>query len=122
MQNLDARRAKRLILAQAVLALLLFMIAAPFGTVLALSALIGGGAAALGSALFGFWVFGRYRANEPGRLVARFYAAELLKLAVVLAVFGVTFAWFAAVNLIALFAAFLIVQVVPPVLANRLLD
>ena len=83
-------------------------------------ALIGGAAAAIGSALFAFWVFGRYNAAEPGQIVARFYGGEVIKIAAIVIVFAAAMKGLEDVNPVALFGAFLVVQVLPPLLANRI--
>ena len=84
-----------------------------------ISALIGGATATVANAVFAIGVFARYRAQEPGKLVARFYGAELLKLLIVALAFGVVFAWVKPLHIVALFSAFLVVQIVPPMLVNR---
>lgn len=89
------------------------------GPLVARDALIGGAAAFLGSALFAVWVFGRYSAGEPGQIVARFYGGELLKIIVIVAVFAAAMKGLQDLNPVALFGAFLVVQVLPPLLANR---
>jgi ATP synthase protein I len=83
-------------------------------------ALIGGAAAALGTALFAVWVFGRYSAREPGQIVARFYGGEVIKIVAIVAVFGAAMKGLDDLNPVALFGAFLVVQVLPPLLANRI--
>ena len=66
-----------------------------------------------------YWVFGRYRAAQPGKLVAQFYGGELLKLAFVALVFAVVIIWVEPLSPLPLFGAFFVVQVLPPLLANR---
>ena len=118
MRNLDIRRARRILTIQVVLTLVLAGSAAVYDTTAGLSALIGGGVTTLANGLFAVVVFGRYRAQDAGKLVFRFYGAELLKLSVVVAMFAATFIWVAPVNLVTLFGAFFIVQVLPPLLAH----
>ena len=72
----------------------------------------------LQGALFAVWVFGRYQAQDPGKLLFRFYGAELLKLLLIALAFVLVFVWVKPVNLIALFGTFLLVQVLPPMLAD----
>ncbi len=120
MHNTDARRARRLILAQAIASLAIGLPALALGWRIARDVLIGGAAATLGSAVFAFWVFGAYRAQEPGRLVARFYGGELVKVLTVATVFGLAVAWLEDLDPVAVFGAFLFVQVLPPLLANRI--
>jgi len=119
MRNLDARRAKRILVAQAVATLLVTLIGLFFGLWTGLLAFVGGATATFANALFAFWVFGRYRADEPGRLVSRFYGGELLKLLFIVASFAVAVVWLDPLSPLALFGAFFVVQVLPPLLANR---
>ena len=104
---------------QALVAALVTILASAYSRTAALSALAGGGAASLAIAIFAGGVFGPYRADKPGRLVARFYGAELLKLLTVLLIFGAAFAWIEPLEPLVLFGAFLLVQVLPLLLANR---
>ena len=120
MQDLDARRAKRILVAQAVATLICTLIGLIFGLRTGLFALLGGAIATLGNALFAYWVFGRYRAAQPGKLVSQFYGGELIKLAFVAAAFAATILWLDELRPVALFGAFFAVQVLPPLLANRI--
>ncbi len=119
MHNLDARRAKRLLLTQLVTLVAVTLLTLPLGARVSRDAFLGGLAALLGSAVFAYWVFGRYRAQEPGRIVAGFYGGEVVKLLVVVAVFGLAMYALPDLQPLALFGAFLIVQVLPPLLANK---
>ena len=89
-----------------------------FGELAAWSALIGGMVALAANVLFAIVVFGDYRAAQAGNLVARFYAAEVLKLVVVGLTFAALFIWMKPLNVAALFVAFFVVQVVSPLLAH----
>ena len=120
MQGLDARRAKRILIAQAVATLVVALVGLVFGPREALFALIGGIIATTANGLFAYWVFGRYRAAEAGRLVSQFYGGELLKLAFIAAAFAIAIIWSDPLSPLALFGAFFVVQVLPPLLANRI--
>lgn len=120
MQHLDARRAKRILAAQVVATLVVTLLAGLFGVRAGLFAFIGGATATIANALFAYWVFGRYRAGEPGKLVSQFFGGELLKLAFVGFAFAGVIVWFDSLSPLALFGAFFVVQVVPPLLANRI--
>ena len=113
------RRAKRILLVQSVTTLGVAVIALLFGWLAGLSALLGGMIATVANALFAFWVFGRYQAQDPGNLAFRFYGAELFKLLFIALAFAMVFIWLKPVNLVALFGAFLLVQVLPPMLAHK---
>ncbi len=93
MQNLDAHRAKRILIAQAVATLIVTLVGLVFGLWHGLFALIGGATATIANALFAYWVFGRYRAGEPGKLVGQFYGGELMKLAFTALAFAAVIIW-----------------------------
>ena len=120
MQNLDARRARRILVAQVVATLVVTLVGLIFGLRAGLFALVGGATATIANALFAYWVFGRYRAAEPGKLLAQFYGGEVLKLAFIAVVFAAVIIWLEPLRPLALFGAFFVVQVLPPLLANRI--
>ena len=120
MHNLDARRAKRILIAQAVATLVVTLVGLIFGLREGFFALVGGATATGANALFAYWVFGRYRAGEPGKLVGQFYGGELLKLAFVVIAFAAVINLLDPLSPLALFGAFFVVQVLPPLLANRI--
>ena len=120
MHTLDAQRAKRILIAQAVATLVVAVIGLMFGPREGLYALIGGATALIANALFAYWVFGRYRAAEPGKLIGQFYGGELLKLGFVALAFAAVIILSDALSPLALFGAFFVVQVLPPLLANRI--
>lgn len=120
MHDLDARRAKRILVAQLVATLIVSLFGLLFGPREGLFALIGGLTATIANGLFAYWVFGRYRAAEPGRLVSQFYGGELLKLAFIGVAFALAIVWMEPLRPLALFGAFFVVQVLPPLLANRI--
>jgi ATP synthase protein I len=117
MHQPDAPQVRRILIGQVVLTLALTVAALPFGAHVALSALIGAAACLSATAVFAFWVFRRYSARRPDLLVMRFYGAEIVKLALVLGIFAVVFATVEDISLPALLAAYLVVQVLPTVLA-----
>ena len=119
MPHLDRRRARVILVLQVVVTLVVATGALFFGAEAAWSALGGGLIALLGNAAFAFWVFGAYRAQEPGKLLTRFYGAELLKLLLIATLFAATFLWVRPLNVVALFVAFFLVQVLSPLLAHR---
>ena len=117
MHQPDALQAKRVLIAQLALTLILTAVAAPFGASAAVSVLIGSGACLLATGVFAFWVFRRYQAQRPDVLLMRFYGAEVAKLAVVLGLFTAAFATIDDLILPALLAAYFAVQVLPAVFA-----
>lgn len=118
MQDLDARRAKRILFAQLIAALIAALAGLVYSPAAGASALLGGMTAAAGNAVFAMRVFGRYRAQNPGRLLAGFYGAELMKLVFVACAFAAIVLLLENIEPIALFGSFLIVQILPIVLVN----
>ncbi len=120
MQNLDRKRARKILVTQIAVTLLAAVLGLFFSLNTALFALIGGAIASIANALFAYRVFGDYRAQEPGRLVARMYGAELLKLGFVAVAFAAVIVGLkATLDPVALFGAFIVVQILPPLLANQ---
>jgi len=119
MHQPDALQAKRILIAQLALTLVLTGAAAPFGVSIAVSVLIGSAVCLLATAVFAFWVFRSYKAQRPDVLLMRFYGAEIAKLGVALGSLAVAFAAIEGLNLPALLAAYFTVQVLPAVFAPR---
>jgi ATP synthase protein I len=115
----DRTQLKRLLIWQSILAASVCVVAVPFGMSTVLAAATGAGACLLANWYFTLRVFQRYQAQEPGRLLARIYGAELVKIVIALAVFGLAFATLEDLNPLALFGAYLAVQIVPALLAQR---
>ena len=120
MHNRDARRARRLIVAQLATTVVMVLLTSLYDLRIARDIAIGGSAACLGGALLAWWALGRYRAQDPGRVVARFYGGEVIKIVGVVLVFAMAIRGLDDLNPVAMFGAFLIVQVLPPLLANRI--
>ena len=118
MQQPDALQAKRVLVIQLAMTLILSAVAMPFGMSVALSVLIGAGVCLLANAILAVWVFREYRAQEPGSLVMRFYGGEIIKLSVILGLFVAAFTMIEGLNLPALLIAYFAVQVLPAVFAS----
>ena len=117
----NASQAYRLISAQLVTTLIAALLLILFGWVHVWSGLIGGLIATLTNAVFAARVFVRYRAQEPARLLGRFYGAELIKLVLTALLFAGVFIWLEPLSPGALFGVFLLVQITP-MLAVQILD
>jgi ATP synthase protein I len=114
----DALQANRVLRVQLLVTLVLAALGLFFGMLVAVSLLIGGGVCTLANALFALLVFRRYRAQEPGMLVMRFYGAEIGKIALILVLFAASFVLIDGLNLPALLGAYFVVQVFPAMLAS----
>ena len=117
--SVNRAQLKRLLLWQIGFAAVAMLLALPFGTEVLVSVAIGAGVCLLANWLFALWVFRRYRAQRPGELVLRMYGAEIIKIVVILVLFGVAFATVADLNLPALLGTYFAVQVLPALFASR---
>lgn len=122
MRQVDRRDIKRLLLIQLIASVLVAAVAWLIRTDAGLSALIGGLASLAGNLLFALWIFAPYRAQSPGGLLSRFYLAELAKLIMVGLVFAAAIVWLKPLNVVALFGAFFVVQVLSPLLAHSMAE
>jgi ATP synthase protein I len=122
MHQADALQAKRVLTVQAVLGAIAVALALPFGGLAAVSALIGAGSCLLANTLFAVWVFRGYRAQEPERLLMRFYGAEIAKLALLLGLFAVAFLTLEGINIPALLLAYVVTQIASSLIAAQLGD
>lgn len=117
MQQPDALQARRILIAQSIIGLILVVMALPFGGSVALSVLIGSGSCLLANTVSAAWIFRAYRAQERERLVLRFYTAEILKIASVLALFTLAWTTLDDLNIPALLGAYVATQVMSTLIA-----
>ena len=120
MQQPDAVLAKRILKVQAILGLVLVGSALPFGGSVAISVLIGAGICLLANSLLAAWMFRDYRAQQPAKLVLRFYSAEALKIALTIGLFGIAYAAVEGLNVMVLLGAYFAVQVIPTMIAAQI--
>ena len=111
-------QALRIVLAQFAATAAVALVLAFLGATHAWSALAGGLIATLGNAFFMSRVFVPYRAQEPARLLGAFYGAELQKLILIAVLFAGVLFWLQPLSPMALFGTFLLVQLVPAVVAT----
>jgi len=81
------------------------------------SALAGGLISALGNGFAAARIFVSYRAQEPEKLVARFYGAEVGKLVLTGLLFAAAILWIEPLSVGALFGGFLAIQMIPILVA-----
>jgi ATP synthase protein I len=114
---------KRLLQWQVAIAVVAVLIAIPFakvfGVVTLVSVSIGAGVCLLANWAFALRVFTRYRAQQPGELVVGIYAAEIIKIVMILGLFSIAFASIEDLNLPALLGTYFAVQVLPALFASR---
>jgi len=116
----SARQAWRLVSFQLMISLIASLILIFPGWVHAWSGLVGGLIATAANAFFALRVFAHYRAEEPGKLLGRFYGAEFQKLLLTGMLFAATILWVKPLSAGALFGVFLLVQMTPVLIAHKL--
>jgi len=94
-------------------------LALPLGSSVALSVLIGAGSCLVANALFAASVFRGYRAQEPERILLRFYGAELAKIVVILALLAIALAMIDSLIAPVLLGAYLVTQVAASLIAAQ---
>jgi ATP synthase protein I len=104
---------------QGIMTAIMLLVAAPFGSASLLSAAVGGAACLLANLAAAFWVFRRYRAQQPGALVLRFYGAEIVKITLILTLFAIAYVAFESLILPIVLGSYLIVQTVPALIPDR---
>ncbi len=117
MRDMDAGRAKKILLIQVAVTLGFGGCAFVFSAVVGMSALIGGGTAAVANAMFSYWAFGGDRSQRPAELAIRIYGAEVLKLLVITLLFAATFILVKPLSLGAVIGFFLVIHLLPMVMA-----
>ncbi len=115
-----SRQASMIVFWQLVVTLITALLLIAVGPVHAWSGLAGGAIATLGNALFMLRVFVPYRAQQPGKLLGNFYGAELQKIILIGILFAAAIVWLQPMSPVALFGVFLLVQVIPVVMASSL--
>ncbi len=117
----NRRQAYWIVLGQLAIGLLAALMLLAVDWIHAYSGLIGGLIAALANGVFAVRVFARYRAQEPERLLGRFYGAEFQKLILTAFLFAGAIIWISPLSAVALFGVYLLVQLVP-ILVSYFLD
>lgn len=92
---------------------------AVYGFMILISVVIGGVVCLLANWAFALRVFRRYRAQQAGELVMGMYAAEIIKILIILGLFSIAFATIEDLNLPALLGTYFAVQVLPALFASR---
>jgi len=116
-RGINERLVRKVLVSQAVVSMALAAVLWWLGPVHGYSGLLGGLIALAANGMFAFWVFRPYGAQHSDKLVSRFYAAELLKMAIIAVAFLGAFVWVRPLSAGALFGCFFSVHLVPAVLA-----
>lgn len=119
MQVQKTGEARQLITIQFVLLVLIPLVLLPLGATVSLSGLLGGAIAFVSSLLMFALVFRRYRAQQPEKIVARFYSAEMAKLIFGIAAFAFVVINIQPLNFATLILVYLTMQVVPALMIKN---
>lgn len=112
MQNQEL---KRLLILQLVTVMVIPVLLIPLGSVVVKSALIAGIIVFTSTLVSSRMVFGNYTAQKPGRILVKFYSAEITKLVIFMAGFAFAIWQFQPLDFITLLAVFFVAQVFPAV-------
>ena len=93
----------------------------PFGRAAALSALVGGINSLVPTAYFAHKVLRRSRGARGGQALGMWLRAEVAKIAIICGMFAAAFVWLQGLDMVALFAGFIVVHI-GGVLASMTLD
>ena len=105
--------AKKLLINQVVLTAIVVLALVPFEKNLAMSAMFGGGIVIFTGIIMSVMVFKKYRAQQPEKIVAGFFSAEIAKLIITMAAFALIVFNVQSLNFLTLITVFFIIQVVP---------
>ncbi|MCU0585548.1 MAG: ATP synthase subunit I [Desulfobacterales bacterium] len=118
-QLTQPKLAKRVLFLQAILTLAVTVAAAAFGLVPALSVFIGGLACLVANAAVALVIFRDYQASQPAQLLSRLYAAEVLRILLLIGSFAAAFLTIDGLSLPALLGGYFLVQVLAPMIAAQ---
>jgi ATP synthase protein I len=118
-QLAQPRLAKRVLILQAILTLVASLTATALGFMPALSVLIGGLACLIANAAMALWAFCDYQAPEAGQLLHRLYAAEVLKILLLIGSFAIAFLTIEGLSLPAMLGGYFFAQVLAPIIAAQ---
>jgi len=119
MQVQKTGEARKLLLLQFGFLVLIPLLLLPLGVTVSLSGFLGGAIAFVSSLLMFTLVFRHYRAQQPEKIVAKFYGAELAKLIFGIAAFALVVLNVQPLSFATLILVYFFMQVVPVLLINN---
>ena len=111
--------AKRLLILQFGFLVLIPILLLPLGFTVSLSGLLGGAIAFTSTLLMFAMIFRHYRAQQPEKIVASFYSAEIVKLIFGIAAFALVVLNVQPLSFATLILVYFFMQVVPALLINN---
>ena len=119
MQVQKTAEARKLLILQFGFLVLIPIILLPLGATVSLSGLLGGSISFVSSLLMFAMVFRQYRAQQPEKIVASFYSAEIVKLIFGIAAFALVVLNVQPLSFATLILVYFFMQVVPALLINN---
>ncbi|MBT8438416.1 MAG: hypothetical protein HKP55_07290 [Gammaproteobacteria bacterium] len=119
MQVQKTGEARKLLLLQFAFLVLIPLLLLPLGVTVSFSGFLGGAIAFVSSVLMFALVFRQYRAQQPEKIVARFYGAEMAKLIFGIAAFALVVLNVQPLSFATLILVYFFMQVVPVLLINN---
>ena len=119
MQVKKTAEARKLLIMQFGFLVLIPIILLPLGVTVSLSGLLGGAIAFISSLLMFAMVFRHYRAQQPEKIVASFYSAEIVKLIFGIAAFALVVLNVQPLSFATLILVYFFMQVIPALLINN---
>lgn len=119
MQVQKTREARKLLLLQFGFLVLIPLLLLPLGATVSLSGFLGGGIAFVSNLLMYALIFRHYRAQQPEKIVASFYSAEIVKLIFGIAAFALVVLNVQPLSFATLILVYFFMQVIPALLINN---
>ena len=110
--------AKKMLYLQAGLLVLIPLLLLFDNVTVATSGLLGGAIAFFSSLIVFLLVFRKYRAQQPEKILAKFYGAEMVKLIFTMVAFAVIVFNVKPLNFASLILVYFVIQVIPALLIN----
>jgi len=110
--------AKRLLLMQLAFCILLPVVLLPMGKIVVFSGFLGGLIAVSSSLIMLLGVFRKYTAQQPEKILANIYTAEISKLIFTVAAFAMIVLTVKPISYATLLIVYFIIQVVPAIFLN----
>ena len=119
MQVQKTGEARKLLLIQGGLLVLIPLAILPLGATVAISGFLGGAIAFVSSLIMFLLVFRQYRAQQPEKVLAKFYSAEIAKLIFAMAAFAMIVLNVKPLSFATLILVYFVIQVLPALLIKN---
>jgi len=117
-QKQKRNEARSLLKWQLIFLFLLPIVLLVFDKTIAYSGFLGGLLAVVASSVMSLMVFRQYRAQEPEKVLAKFYSAEIVKIMITVTGFMLIIVLVNPLSFVTLIIVYFIIQILPAVLIN----